>query len=109
MSNELLHQLNKINSVELLPGFHGKMIHTENMTLAFWEIKKDSELPLHQHVHEQVATMLEGKFELILDGISHILEPGQVLEIPSGVPHSGRALTECKILDVFSPVREDYK
>ena len=34
---------------------------------------------------------------------------GEVAVIPSGAVHSGRALTQCRFLDVFHPVREDYK
>ena len=34
---------------------------------------------------------------------------GQVFVIPPDVPHSGRALTRCRVLDVFAPVREDYR
>jgi len=105
----MIHSLNNLEARELLPGFHGKFIHSENMTFAYWEIKKGCLLPEHSHPHEQVANMLEGKFEIIIDGISTLLEPGDVGVIPSNAIHSGKALTDCKILDVFSPVREDYQ
>lgn len=79
------------------------------MTFAFWVIKKGSSLPEHSHVHEQVANMLEGEFELTIDGVTQVLRPGSVASIPSHVRHAGRAITDCRILDVFSPVREDYR
>ena len=105
----MIHSLKALEAKELLPGFRGKFIHSENMTFAYWEIKKDSFLPEHSHPHEQVANMIEGKFEIIIDGVATVLEPGDVGVIPSNAIHSGKALTDCKILDVFNPVREDYQ
>jgi quercetin dioxygenase-like cupin family protein len=94
---------------EVLPGFFGKFIHTENMTLAFWKISSGSILPEHSHIHEQVANITEGKFELTIEGTTRILIPGHIAIIPSGSKHSGKALTDCSILDVFTPKREDYQ
>jgi quercetin dioxygenase-like cupin family protein len=94
---------------EVFPGFRGQFLHSENMTLAYWSIDADSILPAHSHHHEQVVNMLEGELELVADGIAHTLRAGDVFMIPGNVVHSGRALTSCKVLDVFSPVREDYR
>jgi quercetin dioxygenase-like cupin family protein len=103
------YTLDDIDSRELVPGFHVRFVHSENMTFAYWTVDEGAELPHHSHPHEQVATMLEGEFELTIDGESRVVRPGDVAVIPSDVPHSGRALTACRILDVFHPVREDYK
>ena len=105
----LFHSLSEFAEKEFLPGFHGKMIHTDRMTLAFWEIKSESVLPEHSHPHEQVANVLEGTFELTIEGETQVLNPGMAAVIPSNAKHSGRALTDCRILDVFQPVREDYR
>ncbi len=101
--------LENIEQQELIPGFTARLIHTENMTIGYFNIKAGSVLPQHYHVHEQVSNVLSGEFEMNIDGQSQLLTPGQVAVIPSGVPHSGRAVTDCVILDVFNPVREDYK
>lgn len=93
---------------ELVPGFKAKFIHTKLMTFAFWDIKAGALLPEHCHPHEQVATILEGTFELTVDGDPYLLTPGSVVTISSNAVHSGRAVTDCRIQDVFSPVREDY-
>ena len=104
----MFHALQNIKSHEVFPGFHGRFIHSEKMTLAFWEIRKGSTVPEHNHVHEQVVNVLEGEFELTVDGVSKILSSGMVVTIPPNARHSGKALTDSKILDIFSPVREDY-
>lgn len=96
-------------SEELLPGFDGKFIHTENMSLGYWRIKAGSVLKEHAHVHEQVTHILEGKFEMTINGETTIIEPGIIAVIPTGVSHSGKAITDCIAMDVFQPVREDYK
>ena len=102
-------RLSEMQSREIMPGFLAKMIHTAQTTHAYWQITKGASLPEHAHVHEQVLNLLEGEFELVLDGTPHRLTAGDVLVIPSNVPHSGKAHTDCRILDVFSPVREDYQ
>ncbi|PKV52535.1 Cupin domain-containing protein [Aquimarina sp. MAR_2010_214] len=101
--------ISKIEGKKIMEGFKGKFIHTEHTTLAFWEIKKGAVLPLHSHIHEQTTQVLEGKLELTIGEETNIYENGFVAVIPPNVVHSGIALTDCRVLDTFSPVREDYK
>jgi quercetin dioxygenase-like cupin family protein len=95
-------------SIELFPGYVAKMIHTESMTLVYWTIAAGAAIPQHSHLHEQVTHVLEGRFELVVDGVSQELEQGIIAVIPSNMIHYGHAITDCLMLDVFSPVREDY-
>ena len=78
------------------------------MTVAYWNIKAGAQLPVHSHVHEQIVNMLAGEFELTVDGDPLRLVAGDVVVLKSDVKHAGRAITDCRILDVFQPVREDY-
>ena len=105
----MLYNTDDIAPFEISRGFNARFIHTELMTLAYVDVDEGADLPQHAHVHEQVLNMLEGEFELTLNGEVLLLRPGQVVAIPSNVPHSGRAITKCRILDVFSPVREDFR
>ncbi|MBN2346930.1 MAG: cupin domain-containing protein [Candidatus Aminicenantes bacterium] len=79
------------------------------MTLAYWRIEAGAALPDHAHPHEQVTQVIEGEFELTMDGEARTLKPGHVAVIPGNAPHCGKALTACKITDAFYPVREDYR
>ncbi len=108
MSN-YFQQFSSIKAIEIMPGFRGKFIHTESMTLALWEIEKGSILPLHQHPHEQVSKLLKGQFEMTVNGEYQKAEIGELIIIPGNTNHEGKALTDCIIFDIFSPVREDYK
>ena len=100
--------LTQIQSKEIMPGYHGKMIHTENMSIAFWEVEKDAEVPEHAHMNEQVMHVLEGSFEFCVEGETKVYHPGDLVVIAPHRKHSGKALTPCKLMDVFSPVREEY-
>ena len=102
-------QIEELESRELVPGFRGRMIHTEQFTYSFWEIEEGAVLPEHAHPHEQITTVLEGCLEMTVGGETRVVEPGLVAVIPGDVAHSGRALTACRVVDVFCPVREDYK
>lgn len=94
---------------ETVPGYSGRFIHSTGMTLAYFEIKAGSASPEHAHIHEQVSQVLDGVFQLTVAGEPVILKPGAVLVIPSNVPHSGLAITDCILLDIFNPVREDFR
>lgn len=94
---------------ELVPGHHGRFIHSAHTTHVYWEITAGAELPEHSHAHEQIVNVIEGTYELVVDGQSHVLGAGDVLVIPGGATHGGGARTDCRILDVFSPVREEYR
>lgn len=100
--------LKSIQPKEILPGYSVRFVHTQNMTFAYWDVKEGSPLPEHSHHHEQVANVLEGEYELTINGKTKRLKPGDVAVIPSNAPHSGMAITACKLMDVFCPVREDY-
>ncbi len=102
-------KLKDIPVKEILPGFHGKFVHSEKFTTTFWEIEAGALLPEHQHFHEQTSQVVEGELEFTLEGETQILKPGDFVVIPSNAIHSGKALTFCKVIDVFCPVREEYK
>jgi len=95
-------------SREIMPGFHGRFEHSEKASMVYWEIDQGAVLPAHSHAHEQIATVYSGKFELTIDDETKVLEPGMTAIVPSNAIHSGKAITDCEITDVFVPVREDY-
>ncbi len=101
--------LKDIEQKEIVKGYKVKFVHSEKMTTAYWTVESGAVLPEHSHINEQVSNVTKGRFEFNLNGEIKILEPGDVVVIPSNIPHSGKALTDCLIIDTFHPVREDYK
>jgi len=103
-----LFQINEIPSKPLISGYEAQFVHTASATFSHVRAKAGSILPTHSHPHEQVSYVLDGEFELTVDGVVYKLAPGQLFVIPSNIPHSGIAITDAFVLDVFTPVREDY-
>jgi quercetin dioxygenase-like cupin family protein len=86
-----------------------RFVHTENMTIAHWDIRAGSILPAHSHQHEQVTQVIEGEFELTVENDTSRMGPNTVAVIEPHQHHTGRAVSACRIIDVFYPVREDYR
>ena len=105
----ILIDLSSKRTCDHFQGFCGKFIHSERSTIIFWEAEAGAIVPEHSHPHEQISEVTEGEFELKVADKTIILKPGLITIIPPDATHSGKALTSCKIKDVFCPVREDYR
>ena len=102
-------KLKNLEPKEIMTGFHGRMVHSDNMTFVYWNIDAGASLPEHSHMHEQVVNVISGEFEITVDGETQLLKQNEVACIPSDAVHSGKAITDSYILDVFYPIREDYR
>lgn len=102
-------KLDQLATKEIIPGFFGKFIHTANVTIGHFTVKAGSVLPEHAHPHEQTTNLLEGELEMTVGGQTNVCKAGDVIVIPPNVKHAGKALTDCRLIDVFQPVREDYR
>jgi len=88
-----------------------RLITGDRMMLAHVYLKKGCIVPKHSHENEQLTYILEGalKFWIGEDGVEEItVSAGEVLLIPSHVPHKAEALEETLDVDVFSPPRQDW-
>ena len=88
--------------------FARRFVHGEKAMLAQIYLKKGSVVPLHRHESEQISYVLEGALALELEGQRVVVRKGQVLVIPSNVPHSAAALEDTVGLDIFAPPRQDW-
>jgi quercetin dioxygenase-like cupin family protein len=98
-----------IKPKEVVPGITGHYVHGDQLTFGYVVVKAGSILPEHYHVHEQITYIIEGKLDMVIGGVPCPLTAGMYHVIPSNVPHSAVAKVDCRVIDVFSPVREDYK
>jgi quercetin dioxygenase-like cupin family protein len=92
----------------LSPAIGRQMIHTETMTLARITLHRGAHVPMHEHPNEQIATVLQGLVRFAVDGEEREVTAGQSVPLPANVPHEVEALEDSIVLDVFSPVRDDW-
>jgi quercetin dioxygenase-like cupin family protein len=104
-----LVQLDAVPVREIFPGIRARVVHSARTSQSFVEIDAGVSFPRHQHPHEQIVNVLEGELEIVAGGETHRLAPGKVLVIAPDVPHQGTAITNCRVLDVFAPTRDDYR
>ncbi len=104
-----MENIKNINPKELVPGITSYYAHGEKLTFGYVELLEGSKIPMHQHVQEQITYIIEGRLDMVIDGKDCSLTAGMYYVIHSNVPHSAVAKTFCKVIDAFSPVREDYK
>jgi len=95
--------------MELFPGVLSGIVAGENLMLSFLEMAEGCEVPEHSHPHEQAGLVLEGRFRFRIGGEEKVVGPGEAFVIPPDVAHRGMVEAgPAKILDIFSPPREDY-
>jgi quercetin dioxygenase-like cupin family protein len=96
---------------KLKGGLTRKLITSERMMIAHVYFDKGDDVPRHAHENEQITYILEGalKFALGANGEREVIvRAGEVLVIPSGLPHSALALEDTLDVDVFNPPRQDW-
>jgi quercetin dioxygenase-like cupin family protein len=104
-----MQHLNEIQSKEVIPGLYGKFLHGDKSTMAIWEIKKGSVLPTHYHDNEQITYVVEGELQMTIGEKTTVFTAGCVQVIHANIPHSAIALTDCRVIDCWAPVREAYR
>ena len=104
-----MDEIKNIKPKELAPGITGYYAHGDKSTFGYVELKKGSSVPLHHHINEQITYIIEGQLDMVIGGAACSLTAGMYHVIPGNTPHLAVAITDCKIIDAFAPVREDYK
>ena len=92
------------------PGIEARTFWGENMLVAVVELDAGAVLPSHQHPHEQISYILEGELEFDLDGETQSVKAEDIVIIPGNMAHTVKVgAAPAKVLDMFSPCREDLK
>jgi quercetin dioxygenase-like cupin family protein len=85
-----------------------KVVSGEKVMVAQLWLFKDCLVPFHHHESEQISLVLQGVLKFELEGREVTVRAGEVLVIPSNVPHSALAIEDTIGIDVFSPIRHDW-
>jgi quercetin dioxygenase-like cupin family protein len=98
------------SSRSIFPGVTIQTCAADKMMLSFVEIQPHAVVAEHSHPHEQVGMVLEGQAIFHIGGEEKVLGKGDMYRIPGNVKHHVTALAELvKALDIFYPIREDYR
>ena len=71
-------------------------------------LKRGALVPMHKHESEQMTYLLQGALKFLIDGEEITVREGEVLHIPSWVPHQAEAIDDTFEMDIFSPIRHDW-
>ena len=99
---------NQVEREKLNDLIDREMVVGDRIMLARVFLKKGAHVPEHHHHNEQVTYILEGSLKFAIDGKEIVVHAGEVLCIPSNMPHEAWALEDTLDLDVFTPPREDW-
>ena len=95
---------------ELVTGVWLKaLVHGERTLLTEVRLQKGAVVPEHQHPHEQTGYLISGSLRFFGEIEDRILRPGDSWNIAGGVSHGAEALEDTVVIEVFSPVREEYR
>ena len=96
--------------INVMDGVRRKtLVYGDNMLLTEFRLEKGKTLTMHKHPQEQTGYLVSGHIILTIDGQPHDLKPGDSWSIPGNVEHGAKILEDSIAIEVFSPVREDYK
>jgi unsaturated pyranuronate lyase len=99
---------NQVEHEKLNDMIDREMIVGDKVMLARVFLKKGAHVPEHHHHNEQVTYILGGALKFAIDGKEIVVHAGEVLCIPSNMPHEAWAVEDTLDLDVFTPPREDW-
>ena len=108
MTTVRVHRWDEIALEKITEMISQKIVAGEREMLAQIYLKRGALVPMHSHESEQMTYVLQGALKFLIAGEEITVREGEVLHIPSGLPHQAEALEDTFELDVFSPVRQDW-
>lgn len=103
------HLLDTLPRREIVPGVRIRIVAGAQLMLSIVDLDEGSEVPTHQHPHEQAGLVLSGMIEMWIGDERRRLGPGDAYLAPGGTPHGARPVDgPARVLDAFHPVRDEY-
>jgi quercetin dioxygenase-like cupin family protein len=105
-----LKSINEIQPVEMLKGIKRRTLcFNDEIMLCHFTLKKDSEIPIHQHREHQVGYVIKGKMRFFTENGNFIVQGGASYIFQSKEKHGAKILEDTELIDVFNPSRSEYK
>lgn len=103
-----VHRWESTETAKMSEAITRQLITGSEAMLARIVLRKGAIVPMHSHRSEQFSIILEGALKFMIEGKEFVARAGDIVVIPSNVPHYAEALEDTVDLDVFAPVREDW-
>ena len=103
-----LHRWDEIALEKVTEMISRKIITGDRQMVTQIYLKRGAIVPMHDHESEQMTYVLSGALKFLIGGEEIIVREGDVLHIPSWLPHQAEALDDTFEMDIFSPVRQDW-
>jgi quercetin dioxygenase-like cupin family protein len=103
-----LHRWSEISPEAMNPLLTRQYVSGEKGMVARIMLMKGCVVPEHSHPNEQIALIVSGALEFNISGEKIVVRAGELIVIPSGVPHSALALEDTEDIDFFAPPRQDW-
>ena len=95
--------------IDICPGIRRRTVtHGATMYQMIAELEAGSKMPEHKHPQEQIIHILSGRMRVFANGGTHELRAGESYYLASNVPHGVETLEKTRVLDTFSPPRDEY-
>jgi quercetin dioxygenase-like cupin family protein len=102
------HRWIDLSAQALTESVQRRYFTADRVTVARFELKKGGVVPRHAHENEQVSCVLAGALRFTFDDREVVVGSGEVMQIPGGIAHEVAVLEDTLVLDIFSPVRQDW-
>jgi quercetin dioxygenase-like cupin family protein len=93
---------------QITPSVVRRYITGDNVTVAQFRLSKGGVIPAHRHEQEQFTCVLSGALKFFVDGKSTLVQAGETIRLPGWVEHEVEVIDDAVVIDVFSPVRQDW-
>ena len=103
-----LHRWDEIALEKVTEMISRKVVTGEREMIGQVYFKRGAVVPMHSHESEQLTYVLQGALKFLIAGEEITVREGEVLHIPSWVPHQAEALEDTFEIDLFSPIRQDW-
>ena len=103
-----LHRWDSIALEKVTEKISRKIITGARQMVTQIYLKRGAIVPMHDHESEQMTYVLSGALKFLVDGREVVVREGEVLHIPSWLPHQAEALDDTFEMDMFSPIRQDW-
>ena len=106
----IIRPYEEVPTTELTDGSSSHLVWGENIMVSFLTMKTGSTFEFHSHPQEQIMIVIDGYIDEVIGDKIYRAQKGDVIHLPPNIIHAGFIReADCKVIDIFSPVREDYK